>query len=905
MAAVYHIGEQLAALVTAGVGIQTRLHRFREELLSPNTRPSVFKDNELEKVRRALDKHFPKRDIAAKERGWEKLNDFHLANLWITELAIGFDTIKEAARFRESVLIALRRAPGSILRSPKIVEERFWPGPASRSFLDVISIYAKICCQIERLGSDCRIFVACYNTAYFAVNGTDDNSFLHVSNFLKLFEEGHSSNQDTCSILRNIAVELMENGESIIDLVADLFEMIRPWFGLSSSDIKAWRNLTFSAVVFQDPPAAPADATKCAPVCFRERARSWIVWCFLVCPGAIASSRIKTSGELARHESLLKVVLNESVVEPIFRDQVIRVHEEFLELFAWFPSKTQYQSSKERFEEYLTVKPKKLVQDSMIDCTNKAALVHRERRALLTQLLLQASYQLQNNPALIGPKGPSVIALLAASKDEISWYLAHRYQPPPKVQTGGVIGMLISSEPNVKYVKDDWQDGARVGILISCHTSLYEQVRSSYWICEKYLYQIIRGSHAAECQKRLLTEHYELLLNLHAPPTTISEFLHEARLLELRYETSSASRPSATSSYSSCSGFGDYFLPQLFFYIQLLGNGYTDGMNDPLALKVFCSLHNTIFFASSFQDSFDETLKDHPRHSLGFLDVLTTAQDALHGYCPEEYVPMGERVTIQADLFLKKIQDRLFESLDDYSSERSKLDGQLDPIRAADKISKKRVTKKNDIFEETGLNRSDLRPGFESKPSHRIEISALARSQRAVRGICSVLGRKTSNSIIIWNRRYNLREFQRETLIHWLEKKLKSTCDGSDNIQRPTILLERVFRSFETIRFAGEHSGFDSAHFIRSAWIKETSPETDTVMDMISRWLIKVLESQHPSVVYSDFTQGFLRVRELETPGQNDFKAEMGLDQVEMDALASALGKLTLLLGSRSTCILL
>ena len=307
-------GERLAALVHVGLGLQARLYRIGIELSSPAHKPNFFRDPDLERVRRTLDRHFPKRDVAAKEKGWDKLNDNSKAKIHLAELGVGYETFKECLRFRESALSALRFGASSIVRDPirksRPPEEQFWPGAASRAFLDLVCIYTKLSCQIERLGSECRAYVAGYNVAYFAIHNSDDEDFARISNFIKLFEDGHtSSGRETTAILKSVTHELMENGgETIIDMISYLMEAIRVWYPLTTTTtVPVWQNMTYAACTISDPPAVPSDVVQCAPVCFREQARGWVIWCFLACPAAMASSRAKYS-EFARHDILLRAV---------------------------------------------------------------------------------------------------------------------------------------------------------------------------------------------------------------------------------------------------------------------------------------------------------------------------------------------------------------------------------------------------------------------------------------------------------------------------------------------------------------------------------------------------------------------------------------------------------------------
>ncbi|KAH9259256.1 hypothetical protein BASA81_002299 [Batrachochytrium salamandrivorans] len=845
-------GEHLAALAAVGAGLQIRVHRMHTDLQSTaasNNRPSFFKDSEYDKVRKSLDKNFPKRELAAKEKGWERLNEPARAQQISSELLSHYECIRECAKYRDAVLSALRRAPGTILRDPRgsiPTEEQFWPGLASRSCLDLLCVFGRLHIQIERLGGDLRALVAGYNSAYFSLQSRDEDDFAGlVSPFCKQFEETTTHSL----VIRHLIADLVKNDESVVDLVSYLLEKVRHWFvSGTNKHHNVWQIDTF-ACMLTEPMAQASEVVRCAPVCFRERARSWVIWGLLLCPGAIASSRTKYS-ETARLESLLRLVLSENVVESVCREQTIRLHDEFFEVFNVFPGK-QHPLVKERFESFLTAKPKKLVNECAVECSNRAALVHRERRVILAQLLLNTLTQLRVNRATMGPKFPSVLALLAASKDELGWYFTHHRCSAPKVHSTGVINLFLggtSQGDTGNFSKEDWIDPVRVGVLFSMHTALYEEARQSWWIGEQYSTELLRGQFAFECLRRGLLEHADALEHK-------SNF--DLKLLELRNET--LVQPSTGSMYSTCSGFGDEFLPQLFFHLVMLEDDGSGG--DPIALRTFASLSGLVF-SPHLTELFEDALKDQPRHCLAYFDLLSSAQDVLSPYCPEEFPTVGEVVCGLADQFLYRVQIRLQESLDDLAGERRKLESQYEATKAIDRLLLKQTQKQQQQLlpsttgpQPNNRNGLDLKPGFESKPRYREYTSKLAKAQRGVRGICASLGRQASNSVLIWNRTYALREYLRETITQWLEGKVR----GAFLLYKPSHLQQHLARTFDIVRFACEHGGFDSGILIRQVWLKETSEEAGTLLDLAKQSLIQFLDTRLNLYVYSDFAKAFVR----------------------------------------------
>ena len=74
--------------------------------------------------------------------------------------------------------------------------------------------------------------------------------------------------------------------------------------------------------------ALPVNDRKYDTLLFTEKYHTWTVYGFLLCPSALADPAMMT---------FLRKVLEDSFVVPLYRDEMIYVHERFEELFTWYP----------------------------------------------------------------------------------------------------------------------------------------------------------------------------------------------------------------------------------------------------------------------------------------------------------------------------------------------------------------------------------------------------------------------------------------------------------------------------------------------------------------------------------------------------------------------------------------
>lgn len=485
------------------VGIQSRLHRLNVELSSPGSRSSFFKDADYEKVRKSLEQKFPKRDQAMKERGWEKFSEVNKSRQIIQELETGYLIIKDCCRFQEYAISIINSSTGSLLH-PRgtIINWDSLLSSAQEKYMDLLCNYAKIHYQVQKMKEDLKTIASGYASAYYIVNGREEDFFANISNYLSKYA-GDVSSFKTC------LGDFNDNGSAVAEVASQIFERITPIFVDSSPASSPTNNpnvnpnninnshwiqtslQAFDLNGVSHDISMPADLGKCVPIIMREKMRGWVVWGLLVCPSAfLLQSPITTSsGNKKTHEVLFKKIISENVVETVFRDQTIRIHELFHELYSSYPSKQQ-EDLRMKFKDALgDTKIPKLISLAIVETTKKSGLIHKERRIFLTQSIHAITLNLLNSPGLIGPKIANILAVLAASKDELTWYFLHlpNVCPPPKQPSFNLLDFVsLTGGGDAKYVKEEWIDSANVAVLISVHMRLFSLICQNFYIAKMY-----------------------------------------------------------------------------------------------------------------------------------------------------------------------------------------------------------------------------------------------------------------------------------------------------------------------------------------------------------------------------------------------------------------------------------
>jgi len=580
--------------------------------------------------------------------------------------------------------------------------------------------------------------------------------------------------------LREAAIDLDAN-DAVKDLVSALLERhVARWLHEPLSVTAQWTG----------------EWTGSSATLSMERARSWLVWTLLVLPGSLGSK--SRSIELA-----LKQALSTSLVCQVFRNVTLRLHDEFGDLYAWYQPKRE-----------LDAKPKKIVSDAAVEACNSAAEVHRGRRVLLSQRLRAFADAVDSQPGVVGAALPSMLSTLSLSKEEALWYFMHTPDVcgPPRTLQQGVIAGLVSTFQEARYKPDDWVDDASVGELAFAHEALRRRLERHWSMARDY--------------------HRLLLVQ---PDALATEFKHPEDL---------------ESAVGQLDGAAGVYATLLALHRMETNDAAAVGKailccdvlegdeSDPVALCKTASLADLVFFPRFHKEALDAALAS--RTAAAWLWVLSWSQHALHPYANEEFEVMCHKAGTMADDVLARMQVALGAALDALLAEQRKLDGQANPLRAAERLfalrERKRASKMgggesapadaaavvaaSSGSRETGLYRVDERAGFESR-GFQPELEPLRRAKAAVRGLALAMRGVGEDDVVVWDRLLVTREFFRETVRAWLARAL-----GAVRHEGGVAMQESVRAVFGACAFACEQARMDATPLLRAAFLGSVVSES-------------------------------------------------------------------------------
>jgi hypothetical protein len=898
-------------------GILSRLYYTHSIYPSTNS----ARDVEIDRVRRALEKHFPRTDKAKQEKGFDRFVDPTRAKQMVNELSNLYSAVRDAARWKDITLETIKQFSSNNNKSTSVTTNKssLYLSSFECSLLDLITTYTRVALLTRHFQLELRTLVALYNAAYNASYGKDEETFSSVSSFISKFA--------TDSCVKNLAAELNVQENLVFTITSALTTistsiLTNKDFTGNCVDILVLNNTPTSA----DAPTSPSyiDPISSSPLLLYSRARSWLIFSLLACPLSLtgpvpanrSSTNTTTSTSKSKIEPALRKILSEIVTEPIFRCVGVRVHEEIWELYNGYPPKPS--PTRDWFKEVLSMKPKKLVTEAAVEATNRGAIIHRDRRIILIRLLTILFHHIQHDPGLLGPKLTCVLSALSCSRDELIWYFMHLPSicAPPKIMEGGIgasvigvmsFGLAGGQAADAKYRADEWIDDSTMSLLLNIHMKLFFLAKKWWWIAEHFVHDLATTSDGGK--------NTTIKFGQYLSSTTINTQTQLKELLDGAITTTSTA--------------ADVWLINLVLKPNHTGLHYFASLSDLQFLPSQALSHLIL----------DEVIVK-PETLLSFFDLWTFGSDATHPLCLDEYSTLRSRILSSADSVLAKITDKLDYALDLLAKEKSRLESQVDPIRAADRLHKlrelklgKKTAANNNIMNNTDLNnnptlttttggggggptttninntgtalgnnnnashnnnldnnlllntggtnsttipqlsnnsldkydllRLDKKPGFESKPGlfeDRTVLSKLEQYMETVQILCGELGRKLQNTVIVWDRAYLLREFLRDTLNAWLDRRIRDACvhfrggmipsnsntttssnpntgttsihntgGGGATLQRPSILLQEVNIAFWVICYACLHgSGLDPHILWRNTMQKEifNSPST-------------------------------------------------------------------------------
>lgn len=210
--------------------------------------------------------------------------------------------------------------------------------------------------------------------------------------------------------LKKLSEEFVPHSKLLLSAIKSL-ETIYPLRNVSADTWRAESKLSLVGNPGQLLKAVQSDrmSAECLSLDTMER---WVIFGLMMSPQNLQNESFNR---------LWISALESSWVTPLFRDEVIHIHQY---IWSYFDTIKGYSKRVSEVKECCT------------QAVQKAGYKHRERRKFLRTALKELGLILTDQPGLLGPKALMVFMGLCYARDEVLWLLRHNDNPPQQKSKG-------------------------------------------------------------------------------------------------------------------------------------------------------------------------------------------------------------------------------------------------------------------------------------------------------------------------------------------------------------------------------------------------------------------------------------------------------------------------------------
>lgn len=760
------LAEKLIILGDVCRGLSARIYNLTGNLFK---RPSTL-NPDVERVLKRLQQKFPEHPADLdKEKGWDI---FQKRAAEITsQLQDYYLTFVDAMEFDHSAFELLAELS-------KTVTFQYDINPDLMGFyMDLFLGYLQLHILISRV-PDMKLYLTTYARAYQCANGNTEPEFFRLAHYLNEFEMPLDALRDRCADL----------SLGVGNMLMSFFPLVLRW---NDSKTIATSNM-FS--VADD--ANNMDNTKFVKEHLEllqiDRFQQWVLYGFLACPS-----------ELHRENALvmLQMCLKSTFVVPVYRDQMLNVHEEYDKMMNDYKLKNPVNNFK-------LSKHKKIVKESSdpITCVQR----HSELRTFLRLELNTLYHFFTEFPQLIAPKYQLVQCALRLLRNEVLWYLQHLDVQPYKAK---------------KYIKPEEYTDPRLSEyiwLIDIFTTLIRQHKN---VVEKYYLEALRGPGASSLRPVIdtfvrmnkVSQGVQELLNIIYDTAFNAKLDEDFEAVRLNWY-----RVSVTIN-SQQSGIGKN-ATQLNAAMAtiIVHSRHVDRVENQL--RTHASLSGLFWYRKVLHqvlmDSLSGTL-GQPRHCMALVRIINSGLEHVHRFCPEEQKLLGTKAVATAELFFNAIITALSSLLSGVTLKISSLRAQIAPVE---------IVHRQQRISQTG--KQEPKPGFESIHANRQLVLSIRVWKRSISEICSAM--KETSSIVIYNTEFVPQEWLYEAVSKAVRASIMRLALPERAIQRPSILLQQIQDLIYAFNSVDEHALINLKEIVRETFLAELSdPAVGVVGDLL------------------------------------------------------------------------
>ncbi|KAL9241252.1 hypothetical protein vseg_015383 [Gypsophila vaccaria] len=813
--------QYVVQLTEVGEGLMAKMYRLNQILDHPDPVNHVYSDAFWKS---GIVPNFPKICTLVARRFPEHTGKLHLERVD----KVAFDTLMDGAEgFLQNLepwvqllldLMAFREQALRLLLDISSTVITLLPHQNSfilHAFMDLFCSFVRVNLFSEKIPG--KMMLQLYNLLHGILRNDRDCDFYHrLVQFIDSYDPPVKGLKEDLNFVSPRIGEVLEAVGPVIFLSADTRKLRNEGF-LSPYHPRYPDILTNSA--------HPMRAQDLANV---TSYREWVLLGYLVCPD-----------ELLRVTSIdiSLVVLKESLVLTLFRDEYILLHEEYQRyvlpriLESKKIAKAGRTKQKEADLEYSVAKQvEKMISEVHEQAFLCCDAIHHERRILLKQEIGRMVLFFTDQPSLLAPNIQMVFSALALAQSEVTWYFQHIGIMSSKSRVNNhVLPVEIDpNDPTIGFLLDGME---RLCCLVRKYIAAIRCYALSYLSSCAGRIRFLLGTPgmvALDLDASLkglfqkIVQHLEKLPkpqgeNISSITCDLTDFRKDW-LSVLMIVTSSRSSINIRHLEKATVSTGKEGL-------LVEGNAAYNWSRcvDEIELQLakHGSLKKLYFYHQHLTSVFRNTMfgpEGRPQHCCAWLGVASSFPECASHIVPEEVTKVGRDAVLYVESLIESIMGGLEGLINILDSEGGfgSLEMQLLPEQAALYL--------NSSSRHSNLSAKSPRgipglPGQESYPENNSSIKMLEAAMQRLTNLCSVLN--DMEPICVLNHVFVLREYMRECILGNFRRRLLSVLKTDNDLQRPSVLESLLHRQMSIIHLAEQHVSMDLTQGIREVLLAE------------------------------------------------------------------------------------
>ncbi|CEF67826.1 Membrane-associated protein Hem [Strongyloides ratti] len=827
--------EKLTILNDRTIGLLTRLYNIKKACFDPKLRPKFLYEKAIEGAVKLLLKKFPQSDLKNNQSVFDTVRKQKMEIM--KSLSLYYSTFVDVLDLKDHIMELLTKM-NMVCRNFDLTLNF----ELTKTYLDLVTNYCSLMILMSRI-DDKKAVLSMYNLCHEMINNCNESSFPRMGQMIVDFENPYKKlNEDLTPINRLIYSGLISLSKIYLhrNIHADV------WRGAQMLSLTT----NSSQMLY----LAQTETINCEFLSIDTMER-WIVFLTIACHGVLLNDPIIVG--------MWQRTLQTSLVVPLFRDEVLNLHNVFIECFEG--TKGSSKKISEVKENY----------NIAIQTSNS---IHLERRRFLREALKDLTLLYDDQPGILGPKILFVLIGLCFARDEINWYVRHFKEWPQNTK----------KQKSQSFVVDR-QISELIYYTLKLRTIVekYDRIVSNYYF--KYLKSydaFVMQECIPEIGNRLAKDDEVRLLSIHASMQENIKPTFET-YQDVKFDWFRIQANTSVEKYGI--NLEDYrklciLLNTSCWHFELIGN------LKQLLMKC-SSLDIYAFYQEQLKEQFDEARNSHyfSRYAISFAKLTGDFECLLHEMCPEEHDTLIDRAIRHSTSFLEDIGKRLCTISLSMISEEYDLINQASATRCAELID---ITNRAQIGKGNRVPEIVPMPGHESVRISRDQLSYMDKQLSILTDLINAVTSWDSFQVfdsILVPKDYVLRYYDKSLITIF---SLKFFVDQEKKIiSRPSDLLKFINSELTVLHYVERCLGIDLQRLFTSVLNQESltidvyNNETFTSL-YIKFYVSSILKKASTgNVHFSTITSTFSSTPDYEGPPPEHYT-----DPSELMSLATLIG---------------